>query len=182
MRALCLYGDPVLRKKCTPIEAITDEIRALAHEMVKVSDQNNGIGLSACQIGVAIRLFVLRNYVPHTDGTLTVSAPLFFINPEVTLLGDAQESDSEGCLSIPGIREWVDRPIHFSIQALDLDGKPFVEVFEGKTELERLNSRVRLHENDHLNGVLFIDRLPQKVRKGLDSKLRQIKSKHTPAT
>lgn len=169
------YGDPVLRQSCAPIEEITDEIRQLASDMVETSDKNNGIGLSACQVGVPIRLFVLRNYIPLPDGTWTMSAPIAFINPKILSVSQETESDSEGCLSVPKIREWVDRPIKVTIEATDLNGKRFVEVFEGRDEIERLNARVRLHENDHLNGVLFIDRLPPKVRKRIDQKLRDIK-------
>lgn len=169
------FGDPVLRENSAPIVEITEEVKKLAHDMIQTFDNNSGIGLSACQVGVPIRMFVARSYIGLPDGTWTATAPIVFINPKILSVSKETESDSEGCLSIPGIREWVERPIKVTIEATDLNGKRFVEVFEGRDEIERLNARVRLHENDHLNGVLFIDRLPPKVRKRIETKLREIK-------
>lgn len=178
IRPFRYYDDPVLRKKCEPVEEITEEIRQLVADMIETCAHHNGAGLSACQVGVSLRIFILHNYLPLPDGTWALSAPLVFINPKIVSVGSEIESDSEGCLSIPHFREWVERPIKLTIEALNLKGERFVEVFEGRTEIERLNARVRLHENDHLNGVLFIDRLPAKVRKRVDPQLRMIKKQH----
>ncbi len=172
------FDDPVLRKQSEPVEKITDEIKQLVADLIETCAHHNGAGLSACQIGICLRIFILHNYLPLPDGTWALSAPLVFINPKILSASQEVESDSEGCLSIPHFREWVERPIKLTIEALNLKGERFVEVFEGRTEIERLNARVRFHENDHLNGVLFIDRLPPKVRKRIEPQLRLINTNY----
>lgn len=167
------YGDPILRQKSEEIPEITDEIRELANFMVQYMDNNNGIGLSAIQVGVPIRLFVLRNYVVLPDGQWSASAPFYYINPKIVWKSDETTIDTEACMSIPQFTKGpVERPARIRIEALDLEGKPFAEEREG------LNARVSLHENDHLNGVLFIDRLPPRVRKAIEPDLRTIKTKY----
>ena len=169
---LCYYGDPILRKRSAPIEHITDEIRQLAVDMVETMDKNNGLGLSGCQIGKPIRLFVLRNYVETPDGKWAMSAPSVFINPKILSVSDEVILDREGCLSIPGIRGEVQRPLKVTVEATDMSGKVFIEESTG------YNARCRLHENDHLNGVLFIDRISSQARKKIDPLLREIKKKY----
>lgn len=167
------YGDPVLRKHSEPIEEITGEIKELAHFMIDYADNHNGIGLSAVQVGVPIRLFVLRDYVILPDGTWAVSEPKIFINPKIVWKSKEMNIDNEACMSIPGLNEGpVERPSRVRIEALDLDGNPFTEEREG------LNARVSFHENDHLNGVLCIDRLPPAVRKRIEPDLQEIKKKY----
>lgn len=167
------YGDPILRKKSQPVEEITDEIKELARILLDYVDNNNGIGMSAVQLGVPIRMFVLRNYVVLPDEKWTVSAPMVFINPKIVWKSKEKETDTEGCLSIPEMRIGpVERPSQVTIEALDLDGNTFVDERKG------MNARVTLHENDHLNGVLFIDRLPPKVRKEIEPELQAIKKKY----
>lgn len=156
-----------------PVEHITDEIRQLAADMIETMDKNNGLGLSGCQIGHRIRLFVLRNYVEMPDGKWTMSAPSIFINPKILSVSDEVITDTEGCLSIPRIREAVERPLKVTIEATDINGKIFVEESTG------YNARCRLHENDHLNGVLFIDRISSEARKKIDPLLREIKKKYS---
>ena len=168
------YGDPILRERSAPIEEITDEIKELAAFMVDYADNNNGIGLSAIQVGVPIRLFVLRDYVVLPDGKWTHSAPKVFINPKIVAKSKKTEADLEACMSIPDFRSGpVVRPFEVTIEATDLDGNKFTDVREG------LNARVSLHENDHLNGVLFIDRLAPKIKKQIESELREVKKKYS---
>jgi len=168
------YGDPVLRKQSEPIEEISDEIKELALFMVDYADNNNGIGLSAIQVGVPIRLFVLRDYIHLPDGTWTVAAPKVFINPKVIWKSKETECDNEGCMSFPGLFVGpIERPKMVKIEALDLNGNSFIDEREG------LNARVSFHENDHLNGVLHIDRLPSAQRKKIVSELNEIKKKHS---
>ncbi|HSX03531.1 MAG TPA: peptide deformylase [Rhabdochlamydiaceae bacterium] len=166
------YGDPILRKRSEPVQQITDELRQLAAEMIQFIDGNNGIGLSAIQIGLPIRMFVCRGYVENPDGSWGVTAPRAFINPKIIFISDETIVDNEACMSIPNIREDVQRPYKIKVEAMGLDGKIFIEESEG------YNARIRMHENDHLNGVLFIDRLPSKVRKRIDPQLREIKNKY----
>ncbi len=166
------YGDPILRKKAKPIEEVTDELRKLAEDMLVTMDENNGIGLAAPQVGRGIRLFILRNYEELEDGQIRLTEPQAFINPKITLVGEETQVDTEGCLSIPGIRAEVVRPLKIVVEATDLDGRKFTE------EVEGYKARVILHENDHINGVLFIDRLDPKERKALEPDLRAIKKKY----
>ena len=167
------YGHSILRKRCEPILAITDDIRQLAQDMIETMDKNNGIGLAAPQVGHAIRMFVLRNYIYAEDGHWTLSDPIVYINPKLTSPSEELVSDTEGCLSVPGIRLEVTRPDKITVEAMDLDGKVFVE------ELEGYNARVRMHENDHINGVLFVDRVDVNTRKKIDPLLREIKKSHS---
>lgn len=167
-------GDPVLREHSKPIEEITDEIKELAHFMIDYADNNNGIGLSAVQVGVPIRLFVLRDYIILPDGKWSVSEPKVFINPKVLWKSKEMEEDQEGCMSVPNLQVGpIARPAKVRIEALDLDGNTFVDEREG------INARVSFHENDHLNGVLHIDRLPPRVRKKIESDLQAIKKKYS---
>lgn len=172
---LVFYGNPLLRKKSEPVGAITDEIKQLALEMIDLSDNSNGIGVSAVQVGRAIRLFVCRSYLETEDGKWTVSDPQVYINPQIISHSVETIEDVEGCLSIPNVREKVERPLKITIEAMDLSGKLFRE------ELEGYNARIRMHENDHLNGVLFIDRISSSARKKLEPTLRAIKSKYNKA-
>lgn len=167
------YGDPILRQKCKPVEAITDEIKAFIRDMIETCDPAKAIGLSACQVGVPLRIFVLRNYLISPEGRWTVTEPIIFINPEILETSEETERDTEGCVSIPKLNGWVERPRRIKIRATGLDGKPFVE------EIEGINARVRMHENDHLNGVLYIDRMSPKERKALEPDLRAIKKKYS---
>lgn len=167
------YGDPILRKHCEPITEITDEIRKLASDMIETMDKNDGIGLAAPQVGRTLRMFVLRNYIYQEDGHWTLSEPKVYINPKLSSPSDHTISDVEGCLSLPGLRLDVDRPGKVTIEAMDLDGNVFVEGLEG------YNARVRMHENDHINGVLFIDRVDVNTRKKIDPILKAIKKKYS---
>ncbi len=168
------YGHPILRKRCEPIQEITDEIRKLAHDMIETMDKNDGVGLAAPQVGHSVRLFVLRDYIITEEGHWTLSEkPKVFINPKLINPSEHMISDTEGCLSIPSLRLPVDRPDKVTIEAMDLDGNTFVE------ELEGYNARVRMHENDHINGVLFIDRIDTALRSEIDPMLKEIKKKYT---
>jgi peptide deformylase len=166
------YGHPVLRKRCEPITEITDEIRKLASDMIETMDKNDGIGLAAPQVGYPIRMFVLRNYLETEDGGWTMSEPKVFINPKLSSPSDELLSDTEGCLSLPGLRLEIDRPDKITVEAMDLEGNLFTE------EVQGYNARVRMHENDHINGVLFIDRIDAPARKKIDADLKQIKKKY----
>lgn len=170
------YGHPILRKHCEPVKEITEEIRTLARDMIETMDKNDGIGLAAPQVGHCIRMFVLRNYL-HTEGEdWALSDPKVFINPKLINPSETLVSEIEGCLSIPGLRLEVDRPDKITVEAMDLEGNTFVE------ELEGYNARVRMHENDHINGVLFIDRVDPDTRKKIELILKEIKKKYISST
>lgn len=162
----------MLRKRCEPVSEITDEIRKLAADMIETADKNDGIGLSAPQVGIPIRMFVLRNYQFTEDGRWTLSEPQVYINPKLSAPGERILSETEGCLSLPGLRLEVERPDRITVEAMDLDGRVFIE------EIEGYNARVRMHENDHINGVLFVDRVEPAVRRKIEPILKEMKKKY----
>ena len=167
------YGDPVLRQHSQPLQEITEEIKKLVHFMIEYMDTHSGIGLSAVQVGVPIRLFVLRDYVILPDGKWSVSTPKVFINPKIVWKSKEMEIDTEGCMSFPNLQVGpIERPVKVKIEATDLEGNVFTE------DREELNARVSFHENDHLNGMFHIDRLPPRVRKKVEPMLQEIKKKY----
>lgn len=169
---LTYYGNPVLRKKTRPITEITDEIRQLVQDMDETLIEQNGWGLAAPQVNHSIALFIARMGYNDEEGNFIRGELRVFINPKIISYSEELWPYTEGCLSIPGIREEVARPYKVVMQATDLEGKLFEE------EFTEFNAKGVMHENDHLNGVLFIDRLSPKKKKELDQKLRQIKKKY----
>lgn len=138
-------GEEVLRQKSVPIkdEEINDELRALAEEMFETMDAANGVGLACPQIGKNIRMFVAM----ADDDVRRV-----FINPQIIATSDDSVPYEEGCLSVPQVYENIMRPSKVTVQAQDQNGKKFT------LEAEGLLARIVQHENDHLDGVIFIDR------------------------
>jgi peptide deformylase len=170
---LCYYNNPVLRKKCKPIDEITDEIRQLAQDMIETMDAANGIGLAAPQIGKSIAMFVMREDKYDEKGNLVLGDPLVFINPKLSKPSNEKNTLTEGCLSLPKLHLEIERPNSIFVEALDLDGNIF------KKEVEDFFARVIMHENDHLNGVLFIDRISDEKKEEISSVLKEIKQKYT---
>jgi peptide deformylase len=169
---LRFYGDPILRTRCLPIESITDEIKQLVQDMIETMDADKGCGLAAPQVGHSLRVFVLRDYVETPQGDVVLSEPRVYINPKLSNPSLKKVLDTEGCLSIPGIRAELERPIKIRIEAIDLEGRSFVE------EVEGYNARIRMHENDHINGVLYIDRLNLRRRKKVEPLLQELQKKY----
>jgi peptide deformylase len=169
---LAYYGDAVLRKKAAPIAEITDEIRQLVKDMAETMDANNGCGIAAPQVHKSIALFLtcmpkIISKDQYEPGELKV-----YINPKIISYSDEVIEDWHGCLSIPGLEsEGILRPMRVKVQATDLNGKVFEEECVGPDAI------AICHENDHLNGVLFIDRCSAKYKKMIDPKLREIKKK-----
>ncbi|MBI3291561.1 MAG: peptide deformylase [Elusimicrobia bacterium] len=141
------YGDPCLRKKTKPVEAIDDTVRALIKDMFHVMHRLQGIGLAANQVGLSHRMLVIDLPV---DGK---SHPLVLINPEREVASGRVEGP-EGCLSFPGLFVSIPRPAHIRVRALNEHGLPVVVEGQG------LLARALDHEIDHLDGKLFIDYLP----------------------
>jgi peptide deformylase len=176
---IVLYGHPALRSPGRSIDVIDDRIRQLASDMFETMEAAEGVGLAAQQVGLPVRLFVLdvRN-VPKRPSRMWIAGkpvrvrdhmPLALINPKVELEG-APEKGVEGCLSLPGITADVVRPERVRVKATGLDGKPL------EFEAEGLLARAVQHELDHLDGVLFIDRLDPAERKRIAPELAQITS------
>ena len=142
-----IYPDPVLRAKCRPVERFDAGLRKLAADMVETMHAAPGVGLAAPQVGVDLRLAVVDTSVGEDPAQLKV-----LVNPEI-LRREGQESDVEGCLSLPGINDKVDRPLAITLRAQELEGKAY------ELEAEGYLARAICHEVDHLDGILFTDRL-----------------------
>lgn len=142
-----LYPDPVLRVRCPEVTAFDAGLGELAADMIETMHSAIGVGLAAPQVGIETRLIV----VDASAGEDRDSA-LVLVNP---VIEDprGESRDAEGCLSIPGLTEKVDRPIEIHVRAQKLDGTPF------ELEASDFLSRVICHEVDHLDGVLFVDRM-----------------------
>lgn len=173
--SLVYLGNPVLRQKAKEILVVDDAIKDLVVKMDKLMQQSQGVGLAAPQVGLSLRLFVLRDEIEVEEDKYEFGPLQVFINPKLSDPSYEMDSMSEGCLSIPGVRGSVDRPKSITVEALDKEGKLFKKTFSG------LVARIIMHENDHLNGVLFIDRLPKSLRDSLEPKLRVIKNKYNPS-
>ena len=145
--AIRIYPDPVLRVKCRPIATVDDRVRKLAADMVETMHAAPGIGLAAPQVGAELRVAVVDLSVGEDPAQLHV-----LINPEI-VHSQGQETDVEGCLSLPGITDKVERPTHVRIKAFDPAGNPF------ELEADDWLARAVCHELDHLDGVLFVDHL-----------------------
>jgi peptide deformylase len=147
IRPIRIYPDPVLRVKCRAVAEIDESIHKLVADMVETMHAAPGIGLAAPQVGVDLRVAVVDLSVGEDAEQSYV-----FINPEI-VERRGQETDVEGCLSLPGITDKVERPTHVRIRALDLQGQPF------EIEADDWLARAICHELDHLDGVLFVDHL-----------------------
>jgi len=157
-----IYGETVLRKRAKEVDQVDDRIRKIALEMVETLKGASGMGLAANQIGEAIRLIVVDRSLFKAD-----DSPLVLINPEIVSI-QGEQTQEEGCLSFPGTFADVNRPMKMKIRAVDLNEKLLT------IEAEGLLSRVLAHEIDHLNGILFIDRLSSIKRKLLSRKLKKL--------
>lgn len=138
-------GEEIIRQKCAPVDPaeINDEMRALFEEMFDTMYEANGVGLAAPQVGIAKRFFVLCS----DDDVNRV-----FINPQIVSTSQNLVDYEEGCLSLPGFNEVIKRPEKVTVQALNEFGKSFT------LEADGLLARIIQHENDHLDGTVYIDR------------------------
>ena len=157
------YGDPILRRRAQVVREVTPEIRRFVEDMIETMYDEVGIGLAAPQVGLSVRLMVVGD-----DGGRTARA---LVNPTIAEQG-GEVTTEEGCLSLPGIFAPVARAEWVRLEAHDLDGKPVSIRARG------LTARVFQHEMDHLDGVLFIDRLDPMTR---DRIKRRIKKEGFPA-
>lgn len=161
-RPIVIYGDPVLREVSEKIEQITPEIKNLVSDMKDTLKKAQGLGLAAVQVGVPVRLFILDLSVIDLSETLRV-----FINPEIIETAGEVEIE-EGCLSFPGLYQKIVRNEKVRVKALDQDGNEFIMDADGMT------ARAILHEYDHLEGKLFIDRMSPMTRTLLRGRLRKL--------
>jgi len=161
IREILIIGDPVLTRRSEPVDAITEDIVRLARDMVETVHAAPGIGLAAPQVGLNKRVIVVDLSVGEDPDALHV-----LINPEIV----AKEGEAiceEGCLSVPDIKEKVTRPYRVVVRGLDLEGRP-VEI-----EGEDLLARAFCHEIDHLDGILFVEKLSALKRTLIKKKLKK---------
>lgn len=153
------YPDERLRNKAKPVAVVDDSIRKLVDDMFETMYHAPGIGLAAIQVNVAKRVIVV-------DVSAEKNQPLCFINPEI-LAKDGIEQHEEGCLSVPGFYEIVERAEHIKVRALDRDGNSF------ELETGELLAICIQHEIDHLDGKLFVDYLSPLKRQRIKKKLEK---------
>jgi len=171
------YGDPILRAKGKRIDEIDDRIRELAANMIETMHAAHGVGLAAQQIGEALQLTVLDiSAVEDRPSTLKLNGedadpktamPLVLINPEIELRGET-EVGLEGCLSFPEITADIERAQSVIVRAKTLEGGTI------RIEAGRFLARAIQHEHDHLDGILFIDRMRSAAKVALSSRLRRL--------
>ena len=179
IRRITLFGEPVLREPGQPVTVFDSALRRLAEDMVETMYEAEGIGLAAPQVGVSLRFCVidlqLGRQAPTFSFTydgksppLELLMPLALANPLISAEPSRPVPYEEGCLSFPDVRGQVVRPERITVKFQDLSGHAHVLTTGG------LLARVIQHEVDHLDGVLFIDRMDDDTRKGLDSKIRRV--------
>lgn len=165
------FPDPRLRTKAAPVESVDDELRKTIDDMFETMYAAPGIGLAATQVDIHRRFLIADVSPDKTD-------PIVLINPEI-LERDGVEVSEEGCLSVPGFYEEVERANHIRVRALDRDGKAF------EMETDGLLAVCIQHEMDHLEGKLFVDYLSelkrQRIRKKLQKERRQVTDGPMPA-
>jgi peptide deformylase len=163
------YPDPRLRREAEPVEEVTDELRERVRNMFPLMYEAKGIGLAAPQIGWNKRLFVV-NVTGEPEHELVL------VNPKILEKTGGLWSMEEGCLSLPGINGKVKREKRIVVEAEDLEGNVF------EIEADGMVGRCILHEYDHLDGVLFIDRLTSAKKQSIKRKLRDLEEQAaTPA-
>lgn len=164
VRPIHLLGSPVLRQRADEVAGVDDEVRALVEDLLDTMRADKGVGLAANQVGVARRVAV----VDTNDG----QPPLVLINP-VILERSGKAVEEEGCLSIPEIYGNVERALHIVVETTGLDGRRIT------AEADELRARAVQHEIDHLDGILFLDRVSPLKRKLLVNKWNRLRKGKT---
>ncbi|GAA2175133.1 peptide deformylase [Agrococcus versicolor] len=163
---ICIIGEPVLHARAAEVVDVDDALRTLVADMVETMHAAPGVGLAAPQVGVGLRVFVWS----WTDDAGVESSGVA-INPRLWIaplpIDELTEDDDEGCLSIPGEREPLIRSQAAILEATDLDGTPF------RIEATGWLARILQHEHDHLDGILYADRLAHRERKASDKAVKK---------
>jgi peptide deformylase len=161
IRSILHYPDPRLRQKAEPVTTVTPEIQRLVDDMAETMYAAPGVGLAATQIGEPHRVFLVDIAAEDEPSNLHV-----FINPEI-VRRDGEQCAPEGCLSFPGITEEIKRASKVAVRATGRDGQPF------ELEAEGLLAVAIQHENDHLDGVLMIDRMGMLKKRIVQRKMQK---------
>ncbi|UCE04180.1 MAG: peptide deformylase [Candidatus Latescibacterota bacterium] len=167
IRPVRTYGDPVLRLKAAAVEEPLELLKGLVDDMFETMFDEPGIGLAAPQVGVSKRLVVIAPVADDDEGE-NIGARLVLVNPEITWFSEERVPYEEGCLSVPEITEVVERPRAIQFAYTDLDG------VRREHDAAGLLARVVQHELDHLDGVLFVDRLSLIKKQLLRKRLKQL--------
>lgn len=163
IRTVRLLGDPVLRTPARPVTEVTQAIRALIADMFETMYNAEGVGLAAPQVGVGERIIVV-------DAREEDIAPFALVNPVIVEIGGERDKGEEGCLSIPGLKEIVERALHVTVEGTDPDAGV------RRIDADGLLARILQHELDHLDGVLFLDRVSPLKRRMLLRKWRKLRA------
>ena len=173
------YGEPILRTVGEPVTKFDDALAELAENMIETMHDADGIGLAAQQVGLALQFFVMDVNPPkdskfdyRLDGKkppLDLIMPMALANPKVSILDPMEDTYEEGCLSFPEVRGKLDRPIGVRCEYQDIDGNPHV------IEANGILGRCILHEVDHLNGELFIDKMDRRDLQRAQQRIKKIK-------
>lgn len=166
---LAYIGHPILRKKTVFVESIDPSIHHLIEQLKATVTARRGFGLAAPQVGAPLSILVacFPNFTP--DGDIIPGEPRVFINPKLSEPSEETWIEEEGCLSIPKIYAPVKRPVSITVAYLDEQGAAHSERFS------HWPAKIIMHENDHLNGVLFIDRIDERAKKELAADLIRLK-------
>ena len=159
-KKILIEPDPILRKKCEPLDKVDDSIRKLMNDMLETMYAAPGIGLAGVQVGVLKRLIVI-----DVSGDKEKKNPLFLVNPEIISKSKETSIYEEGCLSLPGYFAEIKKPVEFKIKYVDYNGK------KKEMKANGLLATCIQHEIDHLNGILFIDYLSKLKRDMIIKKL-----------
>jgi len=171
LRKIVFHPDPRLKKRCDPVDAVDEEVRALMQDMLETMYDAPGVGLAAPQVGVLKRVLVM-DVVKEDEGA---PAPLLMANPEVTWASDALNTHEEGCLSIPEEFANVARPAEVRVRYLDENGAA------QEIDCDGLLATCVQHEIDHLNGKLFIDYLGPVKRSMITGRMKKRKKERATA-
>lgn len=168
IRDIVYLGDPVLRTEAEEVAAFDDDLRALVRDMFETMYHADGIGLAAPQIGLSTRVIVVD--LRRQDEDDPDPGRIALVNPVVTWESREVEKQTEGCLSIPGLEEVVQRPAAVTVEGKDPEGHDVV------IEADELLARALQHEIDHINGILFVDRVSPLKRRILLKKWKKIEA------
>ena len=160
IRPILTAPNPILKQVSKPVEAVTDDLRALMDDMLETMYDAPGIGLAAIQVGEPLQILVLD--VAHDEDE---PKPQYFVNPEIISASEELSTYEEGCLSVPEFAAEIDRPAEIHLRYLDYDGK------EREMHADGLLATCIQHEMDHLKGILFIDHLSNIKRNMIVRKL-----------
>lgn len=159
------YPDEVLRQKCQKVDCVDDELRRLLDDMLETMYVDKGCGLAAPQVGVTKRIIVIDDN--PSDDDLSARRPMYLVNPEIIWRSDEMVLFNEGCLSVPDQRAEVERHEKVKVRFIDYNGK------QQEILADELLAIILQHEIDHLDGILYIDRLSRLKRSRLLNKLKK---------